>query len=170
VSAARVQLRKTRMTASFRTIIGVLALLLLPTLAQTRNSFAISFCLVAQDGAVNLDAIGSDLRRDIIKTYEDFKALRRGIFNENISALVESHLTVAPTFEDIDNILRAAGFDHLKKFSYQSSDAEEMYVSNMLLLKGLVENITVNTRISFRRTDRGLTLSKVDAAMIANYL
>jgi hypothetical protein len=158
------------MAASLRTIIGIIALLLLPTLAQTRNSFANSFCLVAQDSGVNLDAIGSDLRRDIIKTYEDFKVRRRGIFNEDISALVESHLTVAQTFEDINKILRAACFEHLKKFSYQPSDAEEMYVSNMLLLKGLIENITVNARISFRRTDRGLTLSKVDVAMIANYL
>ena len=157
------------MTALLRIIVGVLALSLLSVFAHAEKNSNV-LCLVAHESRMTVEETASSLRRDLMNAYEEFKARQRGIFNENISAVVEAHLVVGQTFEDANAILQAAGFEHLKKFRYQPSNAEELYVSNLVLLKGLAENITVNVRISFRHTGTWLAVSNLDAAMIANYL
>jgi hypothetical protein len=168
------------MTALLRAnILCVVVLLLYPALprADTALDDNSLYSLMITGGArvdddspARFEEMGRKLRQDFLNSYEDLKAQQRGIFNENISAIVERYLTVEQTFEDADAILQAAGSERLKKFRFQQSDTEEMYVSNLVLLKGLVESITVNIRVYFRRSNRGLTLNHVDAAMMANYL
>jgi hypothetical protein len=177
------------MTALLRNPICVVALLfvVLCAYAQTEESSSPSdrstFAAAAAGSLLNLipvidsypaeelEDIGKALHRDLMATYEALKARQRGIFNEQISAIVEKHLKNGTALDEADAILHAAGFEPLSLSRVQSElPNTKTYFSNLVLFQGFSARIIVNVIITFRSIDRAVKVDFLNARMIAHYL
>jgi hypothetical protein len=137
----------------------------------TAPSFTTLVPVMDNPPSEKLEEIGRALHQDLMATYEAFKARQKGIFNEEISTVVEKRINNGALFDVAGAILQAAGFEPLKVSRVQDGlPNTETYFSNLVLLRGFSASIIVNVLITFKSINRVLEVDRIDARMVAHYL
>jgi hypothetical protein len=166
------------MTLSFRTIVGVLALVSFAQCARAEMAAPGSNTLPELIGAMNRDfradaeEAGKNLRGDLVSAYDAVQAQQKGVFDVDVSEIAARYLHEGSPIDIVRQVLDGAKLQKMSAYvtGVDEPGVSEIYISKSPLARSFSGGVYVRLVLYFQNDNGQLILKHATAKINGEYL